>query len=224
MIVIAKKYKYAVIATDVAIFTVENGRLKVLLMKMKKRPYLGFWALPGGLIKLNESPQDAAKRHLYDKSGVRGVYLEQLYTFGKVNRDPFGRVVSVAYMALVPYADIVGKVARGGIDTKLFSVESLPKLAYDHREMIKYAADRLKSKLEYTNVVYSLLPKEFTLGELQKIYEIILWRKLDKRNFRKKLLALKMVKKLRKRKVGQANRPAELFGFTSRYPQTMNML
>lgn len=219
-----KKYKFAVIAADVVIFAIERGVLKVLLIKMKKRPFTEMWAAPGGLVKPHESMDVAAERHLASKTGIKNAYLEQLYTFGKPDRDPFGRVVSVAYMALLPDTSIQLKTTADYSDVRWFGVNNLPKLAYDHKEIISYAIERLHAKLEYTNIAYSMLPKKFTLGELQRTYEAVLGKMLDKRNFRKKFLALGLVKKLREKKLGQANRPAELFSFTSRYPQIVEIL
>lgn len=213
----------AVIATDVVIMTVRDGGLQILLMKMQKAPYLKAWAIPGGRVHVDETVADAARRHLFLKTGVKDLYLEQLYTFGDVKRDPFDRVVSVAYFALVPPDDI-------RIDPKLpfrvewFPIDRLPSLAYDHREIIVRALDRLRAKLEYTNIVYSLLPREFSLTELQRTYEVILGRKLDKRNLRKKILGLGLVRKTAKLQSGSANRPAALYTFVHRQPQTVSIL
>lgn len=213
---IERKYQFAVIATDVVIFTVKDGFLEVLLIEMKKKPYMGRWALPGGLVHPREPLDVAALRHLVLKTGIKSTYLEQLYTFGKVDRDPFGRVVSVAYMALMPGQNLKLHTTREYADVAWFPVEHLPKLAYDHREIIHYAVTRLKSKLGYSNIVHSLLPDEFTFGDLQKIYEVILRKRLDKRNFRKKIRSLKFVRAVGRKKVGAAHRPAELFAFVNR--------
>lgn len=221
---VAKKYKFAVIATDIAIFTVQEGQLKVLLIRMKKAPFRGKWASPGGLVRPDESVDQAAKRHLVAKTGVRNVYLEQLYTFGKVHRDPFGRVVSVAYFALIPSAGIRLKTTQDYGDVAWFPVRKLPKLAYDHVEIVRHALARLQAKLEYTNIAYSLLLNEFTLTDLQQIYEIILDKKFDKRNFRKKILSLHLLKTLGKKRRGSANRPAELYGFAQRKPMKVQIL
>ena len=221
---IIKKYTFAVIATDVVIFTVQEGQLKVLLIQMKKAPFTGRWATPGGLVKPNESVDNAAKRHLFGKTGVRNVYLEQLYTFGEVKRDPFGRVVSVAYFALIPYGGLRLKTTKEYEDVTWFPIKKLPKLAYDHAAIIRYAVERLKSKLEYTNIVYGLLSKEFALSELQGLYEIILNKKFDKRNFRKRILSLHLLKKLGKKRGGDANRPAELYSFLRRKPLMVRVL
>lgn len=221
---VEQKYKFAVIATDIIIFTVAEDELKVLLVKMDKDPYKDAWAAPGGLIRPEESVEAAAKRVLAAKTGLSNLYLEQLYTFGDVKRDPFGRVVSVAYFALISSEGVRLQTSKEHPDIQWFPVRQLPKLAYDHKTMIKLADERLQGKLEYTNIVYSLLPEAFTLGELQKTYEIIINRKLDKRNFRKKILSLGLIKKTGKRELGKKNRPAELFCFTERKPKNVEII
>lgn len=210
---VKKKYKFVVIAVDAAIFTIDTGKLRVLLIKMKKAPFAGCWALPGGLIKPDESIDDAVRRHLHDKTGLKNVYLAQLSAFGKVDRDPFGRVVSVAYSALIPLVDIKLKTTEEYGDIRWFKVKKLPKLAYDHKEMITYAIKQLKQELPYTSIVSNLMPIEFSLRELQKTSEIILNKKLDKRNFIKKILALGIVQRAGKKRYGELNRPAELYKF-----------
>lgn len=220
----AIKYKFAVIATDIVIFIVKDDKLQVLLIKMKKKPFTGQWACPGGLVKPTESVDSASKKQLYTKTGLKDIYLEQLYTFGKVNRDPFGRVVSVAYFALISNANLKLKTTKEYADVKWFAIDKLPKLAYDHAEIIKIAVERLKAKLTYTNIIYSLLSKEFTLTELQQVYEIILNKKLDKRNFRKKILSLRLVRKLDRQRIGAAHRPADLYTFIKKSPQIIEVL
>lgn len=220
----SKKYTFAVIATDVVIFTMKDGQLQVLLIKMKKQPFTEFWAAPGGLVSPVESINYAASRVLAEKTGVSDVYLEQLYTFGEVDRDPFGRVVSVAYFALIQSPHVKLKTTAEYGDVAWFPVKKLPKLAYDHAQIIRTAIQRLKAKLEYTNIVYSLLPKEFTLSELQQVYQTILDEALDKRNFRKKVLSLGLLKKLQKKRQGTASRPAELYSFISTKPQEIHLI
>lgn len=219
-----KKYKFAVIAVDVVIFTIINERLQVLLMKMTKKPFLDSFACPGGLIKPTETADSAAGRHLATKAGVRNVYLEQLYTFSKVKRDPFGRVVSVAYFALAPSNKVKIEATEKTAEIRWCPVDKLPKLAYDHQEMVDYAVRCLKAKVASTNIVYSLLPQQFSLSQLQRIYEIILKKTLDKRNFRKKILLLNLVEKTGKKERGVANRPAELYQFTQRKPRVVEIL
>ena len=222
--VVKKKYKFTVVAADIIIFTIKDEKLQTLLIKMKKKPFANCWAAPGGMVRPNESVDDAAKRILNEKSGVSGVYLEQLYTFGKINRDPFGRVVSVAYFALVPSDSLFLKTTKEYGDIKWFPIDKLSKLAYDHREIVKCAINRLRNKLGYSNIVYSLLPNEFTLSELQGTYEVILSKKLDKRNFRKKLFSLNLVKSLGREKRGMANRPAALYAFKNKKPRIVGIL
>ena len=221
---LGKKYKFAVIAGDIAIFTVKMGKLQVLLIKMKKAPFTGYWALPGGLIKPQESVDAAAARLLKEKAGIENVYLEQLYTFGRVDRDPFGRVVSVAYFALIPSDGVRLATTAEYEDVAWFPIMSLPKLAYDHKEIILHAFDRLKSKLSYTNIVFGLLGKEFSLPEMQHVYEVILGHKLDKRNFRKKIQSLHLIKKTGGKQYGGASRPAALYTFIDKTPKVVEML
>ncbi len=219
----SQKYKFAAVAVDVVVFTVDDGALKVLLIEMKKRPYNGFWAVPGGLIKPDESLEQAAKRQLSTKAGLKNVYLEQLYTFGEVNRDPFGRVVSTAYFALIPSAGIKPKTSKEYGDIKWFGVKTLPKLAYDHKKIIGHALERLRAKIGYANIVYGLLPREFTLSDLQKVYEIILAKKIDKRNFRKKALSIGLVNPVSAKRRG-AHRPARLYKFVKNRYHMVNIL
>lgn len=222
---VSKKYDFAVIASDVVIFTIRESKLNVLLIKMQKEPYKNnFWAAPGGLAKPDESVDGSARRNLFEKTGVKNVYLEQLYTFGEIGRDPFGRVVSVAYFALIPSDNIRLKTTREYGDVQWFGIDALPKLAYDHKKIITTACERLQKKLGYSNIAYSLLPKKFPLSELQKTYEIILKRKLDKRNFRKKIFSLGLVKKTDKTERGRSNRPAALYEFAKKTAQIMSIL
>ncbi len=221
---IIKKYKYAVIASDIAIFTLQAGRLKVLLIKMKKDPYKSFWACPGGLVKAEEDIEKGAERILTEKTGLKNVYLDQFYTFGKVGRDPFGRVVSVAYLALIPSDNLSLKTSSDYEDVKWFEVKDLPDLAYDHKEIVKVALETLKHKLENTNIVYSLLNEDFAFSDLQKVYEIILDKKMDKRNFKRKILSLNLISESEKKRVGEANRPAQLYHFTNRKLEEVEVL
>jgi len=211
------------VAVDAVLFSIAEGALKALLVKIKKGPFAGRWAFPGGLVQVGESLDDAARRELYEKTGVQDLYLEQLYTFGDAQRDPTAHTVAVAYFALVPDP---GRTLHSGdkyADIGWFPVRKLPQLAYDHNAMAAYALQRLQAKLGYTNIVYSLLPREFTLAEIQEIYEVIVDRKLDRRNFRRKILALGLLKPLPKTRRG-AHRPATLYTFTRRSPMNVEVL
>lgn len=214
------KYGHAVIACDVILFTVRDRQLQVLLIQMKKAPFRRHWAFPGGLVRGDESLEEAARRQLQERAGVSNVFLEQLGAFGEVDRDPFGRVVSVAYFALLPADRLHWHTTSeyGGIDW--FSVSRLPRLAYDHAEMLQVALRRLKEKMGYSPIVANLLDEEFTLGELQRLYEIVLGKKLDKRNFRKWVLMRGFVKTTGKKHAGGAHRPAELYRFTKKVVYT----
>lgn len=209
------KFTYPISATDIVILTIIDEKLKVLLIKMKKEPYADCWATPGKTVAINESVDDSARKTLLLQTGIDNVYLEQLYTFGRVDRDPFGRVVSTAYFALIPANGIDLKTSDEYDGVQWYDINGLPRLAYDHSELLQYAKDRLKAKLEYTNIVCNLLPSEFAFSDLQKTYEIILERKIDKRNFRKKINALKIIKKTGKMTEGSAHRPASLYKFKS---------
>lgn len=211
---VLKKYRFTVVATDVVLFMVRDGKLNVLLIQMKRKPYEGKWAAPGGLVSSEESVDDAARRVLEEKTGVRKALLEQLATFGDPGRDPFGRVVSVAYMALLPSEEIDIHTTTEYAHVRWFPVAKLPRLAYDHKAIVGCAVERLRSKLAYSDIAAGLVPETFPLSRLQEVYEIILGKALDKRNFRKKLLSTGLVERTGKTRREGASRPAELFRFS----------
>ncbi|MDO8557901.1 MAG: NUDIX domain-containing protein [bacterium] len=212
------------VAVDNCIFTVQGNKLLVLLIQMRKKPFEDMWALPGGLIRNSENLDDAALRILKEETTLSNVYLEQLYTFGKPRRDPFGRVTSTAYLALIPSRDVTLRTIPKYADVRWWDFSRLPRLAYDHDQIVAYAKKRLVWKLEYTNIAWSLLPKKFTLTELQRVYEAILGKKLDKRNFRKKILIIGLVKSVGAYAVRGAYRPAMLYRFISRKPKILEIL
>lgn len=214
----------ASVAVDVIVFTVRREALQVLLVQLMAPPYAGMWALPGGLVPSGESTEAAAARRLFETTGVKDVYLEQLYTFSSPNRDPHGHVVSVAYFALVNRAQLNLHVPGTCVNIGWFSIAKPPPLAYDHAAMLEYALQRLRWKLEYTNIVYSLLPRDFTLTELQRVYEIILDRPLDKRNFRKKMLSLGLLQATPRVEKAGAHRPARLYRFRRRKPMIIEVV
>lgn len=211
------------VAVDVVIYTLEQKTLHCLLVQVKEGPFAGMWAFPGGLVGAEESLDQAAAREVQERTGVINGYLEQLYTFGKPERDPSTRVVSVSYLALVPFQGVRLRPAAKYADIRWFPASHVPHLAYDHDQVGRLALKRIRSKLQYTNIVYSLLPSEFTLGELQEIYETILHRPLDRRNFRKKILALGLLKQLSKKRRG-THRPASLYAFLRRRPMIIEMV
>jgi 8-oxo-dGTP diphosphatase len=219
-----KKFEHVIVAVDVVIFTVRDDSLQVLLLELNEHPFVGKWAVPGGLVKTEESLEQAVGRHLANKIGVSDVFVEQLYTFGDIGRDPRGRVISVAYYALVREKDIKVTINPRYSDIKWVKVGKLPEMAYDHAEIIKTAWERLQAKISYTNVVYSLLPQKFTLTQLQRVYEIILGKVLDKRNFRKKILSLGVIEELDETTRGEPTRPARLYKFRSQNLQVIEIL
>lgn len=206
------------VTVDVVIFTIEGTDLKVLLIKRAEKPFVNKWALPGGFLLKGETAEEAAKRILKEKAGVAKVYLEQLYTFDSPARDPRGHVMTVAHFALINKNKINFTGGRGVQAPNFQSIEKLPPLAFDHKKIVDYAVRRLRYKLEYTNVVYSLMPSAFTLSQLQKAHEIILARDLDKRNFRKKFLSLGLIKPTRAKLIGIRQRPAQLYAFIEKNP------
>ena len=199
------------VAVDIVIFTIQAGALKVLLIKRAAPPFAGQFAIPGGFVHEDESLEEAALRELREETGVSDVYLEQLYSFGDPDRDPRGRIITVAYFALIS----AGRSLQAGTDAaeaNWWSMDRLPPLAFDHRKILDYALERLRNKLEYTTVGFQLLPEKFSMTELQEVYEAILGKKLDKRNFRRKLALLKILKPLPEYRRG-GQRPAQLHKF-----------
>lgn len=200
------------VAVDNIIFTVKDNDLKVALIKRSEWPFEGKWALPGSFVEMEESLEDAAERVLDEKIGVdKDVYMEQLYTFGEADRDPRTRVISVGYFALVNQQQIDIERTEKVEDINWHSVQELPELGFDHEEIIEYAVKRLRSKVEYSTAIFSLLPKKFTLTQLQDTYEVILDRKLDKRNFRKKIDKKNLVEETGERQKNVSHRPAKLY-------------
>ncbi len=215
---------YAIVATDIILFGIIDDTLHTLLIKMKKTGHEGKWAAPGGLMDVKESPEDAVKRILEEKTGLKDVFAEQLGTFGAVNRDNDGRVVAIAYMALVHADPAILRTTEEYAAVCWHDITDLPKLTYDHGEMIEVALERLRAKLAYTNIVRNILPTNFTLTELQNVYETILSKKMDKRNFRKKILSLGIVKKTDKMKTGEKSRPAALYAFKDKEYHAIDIL
>lgn len=201
------------VTVDVVIFTLRDDDLQVLLVKRKSAPYAGRWAIPGGFMRIDEPPEEAARRELSEETGVRDVYMEQLYTFGDPKRDPRGRVITVAYFALVP-APLAVHAGGDASHACWWSMVGLPPLAFDHADILDYALTRLRYKLEYTAVGFQLLPDTFTLSELQKAYEVVLGSALDKRNFRRKILEAQVIEETGEFRTGEG-RPAMLYRYRS---------
>jgi 8-oxo-dGTP diphosphatase len=206
------------LTVDVIVFAFHENRLQVLLVRRNLEPFKGRWALPGGFVQMDEDLHVSALRELGEETGVDDVYLEQLYTLGDPDRDPRTRTVTVAYFALMSadqYAAARLEPATDVDDVRWWSIYDLPDLAFDHARILQYALQRLRWKLEWTGLGFLLLPAEFTLGELQRIYETVLNEALDKRNFRRKILDLGIIEETGNLYKGD-HRPAKLYRFTAR--------
>ncbi len=202
------------VTVDTVVFTIQGDALQVLLIKRGLEPFAGQWALPGGFVQMDEGLDDAARRELAEETNVRDVWLEQLYTFGAPARDPRGRTITVAYFALIAADARDLAAATDSAEVAWFPIGKLPKLAFDHEAIVLYALQRLRWKLDYTSVGFQLLPKKFTLTALQRMYEVILGKELDKRNFRKKVLAMNIVEALDEKHADGPHRPAQLYRFS----------
>jgi 8-oxo-dGTP diphosphatase len=200
------------VTVDIVVFTVHEQTLQVLLIERGIDPFKGRYALPGGFVRAEETLEQAAFRELLEETGTKDVYLEQLYTFGDPHRDPRGRVVTVAYYALVPTDKSPLLAGTDAAAAEWYPVSALPPLTFDHGKIVEYAVDRLRNKLEYTNVGFQLLPAKFTLSALQALHEAILGKPLDKRNFRRKVLGLGLVKPSKEMQA-TGRKPAQLFSF-----------
>jgi len=205
------KYPHPALTTDIVIFTVRDKRLKLLLIMRGGEPFKGYWALPGGFLRLDEDLEVGARRELAEETGVTDVYLEQLFTFGAVERDPRERVITVAYYALIPSDQIELKAATDAAAVAWFSMDELPELAFDHQDIVEKAHQRLAAKLDYSTLALQFMPKTFTLAELQEVFEIILRQEMDRRNFRKWILALDQIEETGEERREGAHRPAKLY-------------
>jgi 8-oxo-dGTP diphosphatase len=205
------------------LFAIRGRRLKTYLVQLSRGPACGKWAFPGGLVRRGEMLDDAARRELRFSTGLSQAYLEQLFTFGDPSRDPDAHVVSVAYMALIADPDCVSGPSPKYAAGEWFAVSELAPLAYDHSLMATYALKRLKSKLEYSNIAYTLLPRVFTFAELEELYSRILDRPIDRRNFRRRILAMGLLKPLKQTRRGP-HRPAALYSFAQQSLRTIEML
>jgi 8-oxo-dGTP diphosphatase len=203
-------YSLPAVTVDVVVFMVRGRVLQVLLIKRRSPPFQGYWAIPGGFVEIDESLDEAAHRELAEETGITGAYLEQLYTFGDPGRDPRMRVISVAYLGMIP-SDRTSVVAGDDAsEAGWFSVQSLPPLAFDHSRIMECAIQHLRRKIRYTNSGLRLLPELFTLSELQAVYETVLGEEFDKRNFRRRIFQSNIVEEAGGFRTGEG-RPAKLY-------------
>lgn len=211
------KYPPIAVTIDCVVFGLdEEETLKVLLIQRDIDPFQGRWALPGGFVHWDESLETAARRELAEETGLSNIFLEQLYTFGEPGRDPRTRVITVAYYALVNLLDHPVTAASDARNAAWFAIDDFPHLAFDHERIIETALERLRGKIRYMPIGFELLPRKFTLRQLQQLYEKILDRRLDKRNFRKKILKMNIIEELDEIEQDVAHRAARLYRFDRR--------
>lgn len=210
------EYPRPALAVDCVVFGLDDEDLKVLLIQRNLEPFAGTWALPGGFVRVDETLERSALRELAEEAGLTGVYLEQLYSFGALDRDPRERVVTVAYFALVNIRDHTVRATTDARDAAWFAVSDTPTLAFDHDEILAVALERLKGKVRYQPIGFELLPEQFTLSQLQHLYETILERPLDKRNFRRKVLGMEFLAETTETQKAVAHRAARLYRFDER--------
>jgi 8-oxo-dGTP diphosphatase len=210
------EYPRAALTVDCVVFGLDEHDVKVLLIQRKLMPFQHAWALPGGFVRVDETLDEAAQRELEEEAGVHDVYLEQLYTFGALDRDPRERVVTVAYYALAKLGDHRIRAATDAMGVGWFALDDLPKLAFDHGEIVARARERLRGKVRYAPIGFELLPAKFSLTQLQRLYEIVLGHELDKRNFRKKILAMDLLVETDEVEQGVRHRAARLYRFDRR--------
>ena len=207
------KYPRPALTVDCVVFGYSAGNLKVLLIQRDNEPFAGMWALPGGFVNMKENLDDAARRELREETGISDLFLEQLYTFSAIKRDPRERVISVAYYAMVNQISHLPQAASDARNAAWFSLDNLSPLAFDHDEILKMALYRLRGKIRYQPLGFELLPEKFTLTQLQQLYESILSKTLDKRNFRKKIQGMGLLTELDETEQGVAYRAARLYQF-----------
>ncbi len=202
------------VTVDTVALAVQEGQLEIVLVKRKREPFKNLWALPGGFLSDDDSIEDAAARVLFEETNVGGVYLEQLYTFGDRGRDPRARVVTASYLALLRQDDLELRASADASGVAWWPVLALPQLAFDHKRIVEYAHQRIKYKIEYSAAAFNLLPDKFTLRDLQSVYEAVLGRPVDNRNFRKKFLKSGVLRELDETTQQGSFRPARLYGFS----------
>jgi len=202
------------LTVDCIVFGLDaQQELKVMLIQRDIPPFEGQWAIPGGFVRMDETLEQAALRELQEETGIHDLFLEQLYTFGDINRDPRDRTITVAYYALINLVEQEILAATDAREANWFAISAIPKLAFDHDQILQTAIARLRGKIRYEPIGFELLPKKFTLTQLQKLYEIVLARQLDKRNFRKKILSMDLLIDTNELETGVSHRAAKLYRF-----------
>ena len=207
------KYEKPSVAVDLLVFTIEEEKLKILLVERNEHPFKNMLSLPGVFVGINETLDEAAVRGAYEETGLQNIYFEQLYTWGDIDRDPRMRIISVSYLSLTNADRLSISAGERTVSARLYDVEKLlasdMELAFDHKKIIAYGRERIRNKTEYTNIAFEFLKEEFTLPQLQKVYEILLGRPLYKANFRRKIMPL--IEETDKMTSGDAHRPSKYY-------------
>ena len=204
------QYPHPAVTVDICLFTIQQDRLKILLIQRAEEPFQGDWALPGGFVHMDENLETAAKRELEEETGASGFYLEQFGAFGQVDRDPRERVITVAYFALAPTDHVTLKADTDAKDAAWYDLDELPDLAFDHAGIINKAVKRVRAKVEDSSAAFEFLPPKFTISDVRQVHEIVKGRPLDKRNFQKWLTGSDLIRPLGEKREGP-HRPAELY-------------
>lgn len=206
------------VSIDCVLFGFDGGELKILLIERNEEPFKDWWALPGNLVGETESVDQSASRILYELTGLADIYMEQYYTFGEVNRHPQGRVISVAYYAMFRLGGekALKPLTSYAKNAQWINIKELPKLAFDHQHIFNKGLEKIKRRIKHLPIAFELLPEKFTLTQVQNVYELILGKKLDKRNFRKKILSFGVLKELNEKQKGVSFRAATLYKFDKR--------
>ena len=208
----------SVFSIDCVILGFDEGELKVLLIERNAEPFKDWWALPGYFVKEDEGLDEGAARILYELTGLRDILIEQFHTFGDIGRHPQGRVITIAYYAIIRLdgQNDVRPVSSYARKAFWHPVNDLPKLAFDHSEIFEKSIEKIRRRISYQPIAFELLPEKFTLSQLQHVYEVIMNKKLDKRNFRKKMLNYDILKELDEKQRGVSYRAAKLYKFDKR--------
>lgn len=207
------EYPRPSVTTDSVVFGFDGIDINVLLIERGIEPFQGKWAIPGGFVNMDESAEEGALRELKEETGIENVFMEQLYTFSDVDRDPRGRVISIAYFAMVRTSDYQVIAGDDAKKAQWFKLNNIPPLAFDHDRILRIALDRVKAKVRYQPVGFELLDEKFTMPELQLLYESLLGTKFDRRNFHNKIMKTKLLIQLDEKKKGTPHRAPRLLKF-----------
>lgn len=207
------EYEKPSVAVDLLVFTVKDDRLKIVLVRRNEHPFKDMLSLPGVFVGINETLDEAAARGAREEAGLADIYFEQLYTWGDIDRDPRMRIISVSYLSLTPAEKLTLSAGSRTSSAELYDVEELlasdEELAFDHRKIIEYGRERIRNKTEYSRIAFEFLPKEFTLPQLQRVYEILLGKPLYKANFRRRVAPL--IEETERMTSGDAHRPSRIY-------------